>query len=74
MEEQSRSVCLCSWERVDSRVGPREGHIYSFLGTELSSLEVSGVNTGEILSPDLGEGSGIHGFSYSGIVAFCSDF
>lgn len=74
MEEQSRRVCLCSWEGVDSRIVPRERLIYGFLGTEHSSLEVCRVNIGEISSPDLGGGSGIDGFPYSGIVGFCSDF
>lgn len=55
---------------MDSRVVPRERLIYGFLGTELSSLEVSRVNIGGISNLDLGGGSGMDGFSYAGIDGF----
>lgn len=45
-----------------SRVGPREGLIYGFLGTELPRLEVSRVKIGGILSPDLRRAQGLMGF------------
>ena len=90
--DKSRSDFLCSQEEQTAAENWTKHSVYRRVlgggGVELSRVEISGVRTGGVSSPELrnsgvggvlcsgiGVGNtGIGRFSYSGIGGFCSDF